>query len=97
MCILLITLMHIVWDEAKRLANVRKHALDFADAARVFSGSTYTFEDRRFSYTEFRFVTLGLLYDVVVAIAHTETPTQLRIISMRKATRYEQTIFFENS
>jgi uncharacterized DUF497 family protein len=58
---------------------------------------TYTMEDRRFSYSEFRFVTLGLLYGVVVAIAHTETPTELRIISMRKATRHEQAIFFENA
>jgi uncharacterized DUF497 family protein len=75
---------------------VRKHELDFADAEQVFSGPTYTFEDQRFRYAERRFLTLGLLQDVVVTIAHTESADELRIISMRKATRHEQTIFFEN-
>jgi uncharacterized DUF497 family protein len=41
-------------------------------------------------------ITLGLLDDVVVVIAHTESTDELRIISMRKATRHEQAIFFEN-
>lgn len=89
--------MRVVWDEAKRQSNVRKHHLDFADAERVFGGPTYTFEDRRFRYAETRFITLGLLYDVVIAITHTETSAELRIISMRKATRHEQAIFFESS
>ena len=89
--------MRIVWDEAKRLLNVRTHVLDFADAAHVFSGPTHTFEDTRFNYGEARFVTLGLLQDVVVTIVHTECRDELRIISMRKATRNEQTIFFENA
>lgn len=89
--------MRIVWDEAKRLSNLHKHGLDFADTGRVFGGPTYTFEDRRFRYSERRFVTLGLLYDLIVVIAHTETRTALRIISMRKATLHEQAIFFENA
>jgi uncharacterized DUF497 family protein len=25
----------LIWDEAKRLANLRKHGLDFADAGEV--------------------------------------------------------------
>jgi uncharacterized DUF497 family protein len=62
----------------------------------VFSGPTHTFEDGRFSYPEARFITLGLLDDVVVVIAHTESTDELRIISMRKATRHEQAIYFEN-
>jgi uncharacterized DUF497 family protein len=88
--------MRIVWHEPKRRENLRKHELDFADAARVFSGPTHTFEDKRFAYVEARFITLGLLHDVVVVIAHTERTEELRIISMRKATRHEQNIFFEN-
>ena len=87
--------MRIVWDDAKRRRNLRKHALDFADAAKVFSGITYTIEDRRFDYEEQRYITLGLLRDTVVVIAHTEND-EMRIISMRKATRNEQAIYFEN-
>ena len=88
--------MQIVWDDAKRRANLRKHGLDFADCQRVFSGITYTMADNRFTYGEQRLVTLGLLGDTVVVIAHTESTHELRVISMRKATRNEQTIYFEN-
>ena len=88
--------MRIVWDAAKRRTNVRKHGLDFVDAATVFSGITYTIEDRRFGYGEQRFVTLGMLRDTVVVMAHTETGDRLRIISMRKATRHEQALYFQN-
>ena len=88
--------MKAVWDEPKRRANLKKHGLDFADAARVLERVTYTFEDMRFNYDEQRFITLGMLDDSVVVIAHTETERELRIFSMRKATRYEQTLYFQN-
>lgn len=86
----------VVWDEAKRRGNLRKHAFDFADAESVLAGITCTMEDRRFRYEELRFITLGMLRDTVVVIAHAETATEFRIISMRKATRNEQLIYFEN-
>jgi uncharacterized DUF497 family protein len=88
--------MRIVWDESKRRANLRKHGLDFADADSVFSGITYTIEDPRFDYGEQRFVTFGMVRNIVVVIAHTETSLEIRVISMRKATRNEQTLYFEN-
>ncbi len=87
--------MKVVWDEAKRRANLRKHGLDFADVEQVLAGITYTIEDRRFEYGERRFITFGMLRDIVVVIAHTETPATLRIISMRKATRNEQILYFQ--
>lgn len=88
--------MRIVWDEAKLEANLRKHGLDFADAEQVFSGLTYTVEDQRFSYGEQRFITFGTLGDKVVLIVHTEMSKEMRVISMRKATRHEQAIYFQN-
>lgn len=88
--------MKIVWDEAKRGANLRKHGLDFADAEQVFTGITYTIEDRRFDYGERRFITLGLLRDTVIVMAHTEARRTIRIISMRKATGNEEVLYFEN-
>ena len=33
--------MQFTWDEAKRLENLRKHGLDFADAERVFDGKFF--------------------------------------------------------
>ncbi|MFO1312724.1 MAG: BrnT family toxin [Burkholderiales bacterium] len=88
--------MRFSWSEAKRRSNLSDHGLDFVDAPRVFDGVTYTFEDDRFEYGEERFVTLGLLDGVVVSIVHTESPEQIRIISLRKATKREQAIFFNS-
>lgn len=57
---------------------------------------TFTFEDNRFEYGEQRFVTLGLLNGIPISIVHTETADHIHVISFRKATKNEQTIFFEN-
>ena len=86
----------ITWDEPKRRANLKKHGLDFRDAGQVFAGVTYTYEDDRLAYGEQRFVTLGLLREVVVSMAHTEEEDHLHIFSMRKATRREREIYFES-
>lgn len=87
--------MEFEWDEAKRLANIRKHGIDFVDVPAVFDRDTVTVEDDRYSYTEQRFVTFGLLQGRVVAVVHTERNDSIRIISARKATKYEQRTYFE--
>ena len=84
------------WDEAKRRANLRKHGLDFADAEELFDGVTYTYEDDRLPCGEERFVTLGLLREVVVSMVHTEEADHIHIVSMRKATKREREIYFES-
>lgn len=88
------TPIQFAWSEAKRVRNRRDHGLDFADAAAVFEGATFTFEDDRFAYSERRFVTLGLLSGIPVSIVHTEEPHEIRIISLRKATSREAALFF---
>lgn len=89
--------MRYSFDPAKRLRNLKKHGFDLTDAPKVIeSGQTVTFEDRRFDYGEERFVTLGPLGDVLVAIVTAEIDDDARIISMRKADRHEQGIYREN-
>ena len=88
--------MQFVWDEAKRKSNLNKHGMDFADAKIVFAGAIYTFEDDRFDYDEQRFITLGLLNGEVIVLAHTEQENVVRVISMRKATNYEQRLYFRS-
>ncbi|MCT7978916.1 BrnT family toxin [Laspinema olomoucense] len=87
--------MEFEWDETKRLTNLRKHGIDFIDVSIIFDGNIVTFEDDRFNYGEQRFVTFGLLQGRVVAVVHTEREECIRIISARKATKYEQQIYFE--
>ena len=86
--------MQFEWDEAKRKVNLKKHGFDFIDAEKVFSGVTVTFADQRTDYGENRWLTFGLLKNKVVAIAHTERGRNIRIISMRKAERYEAEAYF---
>jgi uncharacterized DUF497 family protein len=83
-----------VWDEAKRRLNLRKHGIDLADAEKIFRGVTFTAEDTREDYGEQRFLTLGLLEDQVVSVAHTEQGEEIRIISIRKATKHEARFYF---
>ena len=85
------------YDPVKRAANLKKHDLDFGDARLVIeSGSTLTFEDRRFDYGEERYLTMGLLRGEVVVVVSNEADDRCRIISMRRATRYEKELYFSN-
>ena len=84
-------------DPIKKASNLKKHGFNLDDARSVIeSGHTVTFEDRRFDYDENRYLTLGVVHDVIVIIATAETDKTIRIISMRKADKNEQKIYYEN-
>lgn len=87
--------MRFLWDEAKRQSNLHKHGFDFSDAATIFAGNVVTVVDDRFEYGEQRFATLGLLRGRVVLIIHTEEEDLVRIISLRKATTYEEQAYYQ--
>lgn len=88
--------MRFSWHEPKRQLTLANRGLDFAQAVEVFAGPTFTFEDDRRDYGEVRWVTLGLLRQKVVVVVHTETEDEIRIISMREASKNEQRLFFSN-
>jgi uncharacterized protein len=89
--------MNIEWDESKRLANIQKHGIDFIDVMQIFDGYTISVEDQRFDYPEIRYNTIGMLKSLtVVVVVHTfEESDVVRIISARKATKYEQKRYFD--
>jgi uncharacterized DUF497 family protein len=79
------------WDEAKRKSNLRSHGLDFADCGAVIeANSSYTLEDKRFLYSERRFICIGFSKGQEISITYTETNHAIRIISARKANRAER-------
>jgi uncharacterized DUF497 family protein len=89
--------MIVTWDEKKRLSNIKKHGIDFADAAAVFAGPTFTWEDVRFDYGEQRWISMGLWgSQVVVLVVHTESEEEIHVISIRKADKDEQKLYFNN-
>lgn len=87
--------MNFERDEAKRQTNIRRHGIDFTDVPPLFDDYTVSVEDTRFAYGETRYITIGLVKGRALAIAHTERGEKIRIISARKATKYEEVSYFE--
>lgn len=83
----------ISFDSDKRATTLAERGLDFADAARVFDGPVFEFEDDRFGYPERRFSTIGLLDERMVVVIWVEANKGRRVISMRKANEREQARF----
>jgi uncharacterized DUF497 family protein len=87
--------MKIEWDRAKAAVNVKKHGVDFADAAVALEDeNALTIEDA--GYDERRFITLALGPRLkVLAIVHSAPdPETVRIISARKADHAETGLYF---
>ena len=82
------------WDEEKRKNNLKKHKIDFREAATVFDDpnaiSKYDFDN---SYDEDRFVIIGTSKQsrtLIVCHCFRENGDIVRIISARKATASER-------
>jgi len=85
------------WDSHKAAANLKKHNIDFREAATVFYDTlSTTFPDDDHSIVEQRFLTIGeSARNRVLVIAHTEEGETIRIISARMATRRERRFYEE--
>ena len=81
--------MEYEWDEAKRLSNLKKHGVDFADALEFDWEGALVQLDNRFDYGEQRFLALGLFRDRIHSVAYTKRHGVTRIISFRKAEKRE--------
>lgn len=82
--------MEITFDPARRDITLAERGLDFDDAAEVFAGQTFRFEDARAHYGEVRMVAIGMLKGRMIVLVYTDRPTGRHIISMRKANAREQ-------
>ena len=92
------------WDASKAATNLKKHGIDFHEAATVLSDTlSTTFPDRAHSILEPRFVTIGIsrLGHILVvvhteAVAPIERGNVIRIISARSATSHERRFYEED-
>ncbi|WP_414755048.1 BrnT family toxin [Anabaena sp. CCY 9910] len=86
--------MRFEWDEAKNLENIRKHEIDFADVPQMFESSMFVELDDRFDYGEDHWLGIGFLGNGVAVVVWTERQNEvIRIISARRANRYERQRF----
>ena len=86
----------VSYDEAKRIENIAKHGFDFVGAEEIFAGHTVCREDARDAYGEMRLQSIGLWGGVVVFVVHTARGDADHIISIRKAEKHEERIFWKN-
>jgi uncharacterized DUF497 family protein len=83
------------WDDQKALSNLQKHRVSFDEALSVFADElALTFSDTDHSESEDRSRTYGMSNKArLLVVVHTERRNSVRIISARKATRYEKSIY----
>ena len=78
------------WDSEKAAANLRKHSVDFADAATVLNDELGLTVPEGHA-DEDRFVTVGLdALGRILVVAYMWRGDEIRLISARKATRSER-------
>lgn len=85
----------VTYDEAKRLANLRKHGIDLAQCAPVFDAPLQSDEDKRMAYGEQRLKSLGWLNDRVVVLIWAEREAGPHLISCRYGDKHETNHYFK--
>ncbi len=91
-------MINFEWDDAKATSNFKKHRVTFDEAVTVFGDSlAITFPDTDHEDGEYRSRTYGISTNGrLLVVVHTERRNNVRIISARKATKYEKTIYEKN-
>ncbi len=91
------------WDPSKAKNNIEKHGISFREACSVFQDpKALSIYDEEHSQQEERWITLGASNNGnILVICHTYIKTykntvRIRIISSRKATKKEETKYWES-
>ena len=87
--------MRYSWDERKAAANLHKHGVGFAEAARIFDGAVVHWPDERHRYGEERWIAVGIAKGQEVIVVYVEQDQDVRrIVSARPATRRERALYW---
>ena len=86
------------WDDGKAAENWRRHRVSFEEATLAF-GDPFAVEwlDNREVYGEERVVFVGMSQGRLLTVVYTQRGERVRIISARKATRYEQDDYYRQN
>ena len=85
--------MKIVWDEPKRIANLEKHGLDFADLNETFFDNASVIPSHN---TSKRWVAIGVNNRGVVVVVFARLGREgISVVSMRPASRNERKLYAE--
>lgn len=89
--------MKVEWDPVKATTNLRKHGVSFERAAEALRDPmAVTLPDPDHSVGEMRLISVGNTpAGQLLTIAHTDRATAVRLISARKSTPDERSIYEE--
>ena len=91
-------LLNFAWDPHKNEINQKKHGLSFEEAKEVFyDESAILFDDPDHSIEEEHFLILGAIKSkqiCIVSHCYRDNENCIRIISVRRATKSEQQVYF---
>ena len=86
-----------IWDEVKRLSNLRKHGLDFRDAHLVYNNpDKCTYDASRDDEYRLMDVALAILRGRLLTLVYMEIEDDVRVISFRNASREERKVYEED-
>ncbi|HEY3329196.1 MAG TPA: BrnT family toxin [Capsulimonadaceae bacterium] len=93
--------MIVSWDPLKNQSNLKKHGVSFDTAQLVFDDPLHLSRQDRIENGEERWQTIGMVAEsVILIVAHTWVDSDgseiIRIISARRATKSERTIYEDN-
>lgn len=95
-----IVVVEFTWDEGKNRSNRRKHGISFETAILAFQDPYHISRQDREVEDEARWQTIGMVNGIhllLVAHALDEEIEVVRVVSARKATRLERSIYAQGS
>jgi len=86
----------LTWDKAKRIQNLKKHGLDFANAGWVLD-SPYRFDSPVVRNGENRMQSFAYVFGklAVLLVVHAGSGHKTRVISFRRASGKEREVYRE--
>ena len=87
--------MNFSWNEDKAKTNQQKHGISFEEASTIFGDPlSITIDDQEHSDYEKRFIVIGCSLNMeILVVVHTDNENSIRIISARKATKRERSLY----
>lgn len=87
--------MNFSWNKDKVKTNQQKHGISFAEASTVFGDPlSITIDNQEHSNHEERFIIIGCSLNMeILVVIHTDNEDTIRIISTRKATKRERSLY----
>jgi hypothetical protein len=86
------------WDRDKAVANWQKHGVSFEEAMGAFR-DPFAIEiiDDRMDYGEERINLIAIYNGVILHVTYTERSDRIRLISARRATKYERNEYYRQN